>query len=161
MSEWTNFFVGELGAAAALAGLLFVAVSVNQARILSLDRMADRGLEALGTLFMVLIVTSLALVPGQPLRLLGLEVFAIATAVLAATLVLQRAYLSTLAPEHFRASLNTVRVSRTAVGLIALSGLTLLLSGSVAGLYVMAPGILLCFIAAGINSWVLMIEINR
>jgi hypothetical protein len=153
--------MGELGAAAALAGLLFVAVSVNQARILSLGRMADRGMEALGTLFMVLIVTSLALVPGQPLRLLGAEVFVIASAVLVATMALQRAYLSTLSSDYLHRSRNTVRASRTAVGLIALSGLTLLLSGSVAGLYVMAPGILLCFVAVGINSWVLMIEINR
>ena len=42
MPEWKDFFVGELAAAAALAGLLFVAISVNQARILQLGRMADR-----------------------------------------------------------------------------------------------------------------------
>ncbi len=66
VSEWTNFFLGELGAAAALAGLLFVSVSMNQARILALGRMADRGLEALIMLFLVLVVTSLPLVPMQP-----------------------------------------------------------------------------------------------
>jgi hypothetical protein len=35
-----QFFFGELGAAAALAGLLFVSISVNQERILELGRMA-------------------------------------------------------------------------------------------------------------------------
>jgi len=49
MGAWDTFFQGELGAAAALAGLLFVSVSVNQTKILELGRMADRGLEALNT----------------------------------------------------------------------------------------------------------------
>jgi hypothetical protein len=48
------FFQGELGAAAALAGLLFVSMSVNQTKILELGRMADRGLEALAILFVVI-----------------------------------------------------------------------------------------------------------
>ena len=56
MDGWANFFLGQLGASAALAGLLFVSVSVNQARILELGRMADRGLEALVTLFLVTVV---------------------------------------------------------------------------------------------------------
>ena len=47
MDAWSNFFVGELGAAAAFAGLLFVSVSVNLEKILQLGRLADRGLEAL------------------------------------------------------------------------------------------------------------------
>ena len=56
---WSTFFQGELGAAAALAGLLFVSMSVNQTKILELGRMADRGLEALAILFVVIIVSSL------------------------------------------------------------------------------------------------------
>jgi hypothetical protein len=47
VSEWNDFFLGELGAAAALAGLLFVSISVNQAKILELGRTADRGIEVL------------------------------------------------------------------------------------------------------------------
>ncbi len=64
MADWSNFFLGELGAASALAGLLFVAFSVNQARILSLGRTADRGLEALAMLLLAIIVASLPLIPG-------------------------------------------------------------------------------------------------
>ena len=40
MEAWSNFSLGELGAAAAFAGLLFVSISVNQERILGLGRMA-------------------------------------------------------------------------------------------------------------------------
>ena len=59
MDAWSNFFIGELGAAAAFAGLLFVSVSVNLAKILELGRLADRGLEALIMLFLTVVVASL------------------------------------------------------------------------------------------------------
>jgi hypothetical protein len=49
----------------------FDSISVNQERILELGRMADRGLEALTTLFLVIVVMSLNLIPEQPLHLLG------------------------------------------------------------------------------------------
>src|SRR5271154_3625772 len=100
MDAWSSFFLGELGAAAALAGLLFVSISVNQARILALGRTADRGLEALAMLFLVLVVTSLPLVPGQPPRLLGGEILAVATATLAALVPLEASYLRSIEEVH-------------------------------------------------------------
>ena len=102
LADWSNFFLGELGAAAALAGLLFVAVWVNQARILELGRMADRGLEALIILFMALIVASLALVPGQSIPLLGGEVFFVGAVTMVALIPLQLGYLRPLAPAYRR-----------------------------------------------------------
>src|SRR5271165_6555752 len=77
LQAWNNFFMGELGAAAALAGLLFVSISVNQARILSLGRMADRGLEAMVMLFLIIVVASLPLIPWQPARWLGGEILTV------------------------------------------------------------------------------------
>jgi hypothetical protein len=100
MHDWTDFFVGELTAAAALAGLLFVAISVNQARILELGRMADRGLESFVVLFLAIVVTSAALVPGQPLRLLGGEIFAASLAALVVVLRLQGLYMKHLDPVY-------------------------------------------------------------
>src|SRR5271170_2127817 len=102
MSDWSNFFLGELGAAAALAGLLFVAVSVNQARILQLGRMADRGLEALAMLFLTMVVASLPLIPNQPLRLLGTEILAASILTLVMIVSLERAYLRLTEPAHRR-----------------------------------------------------------
>src|SRR5580658_8750416 len=102
LESWSNFFLGELGASAALAGLLFVSVSVNQARILALGRTADRGIEALAMLFLVLVVTSLPLIPGQPLRLLGGEILAVALATLAALVPLQIGYVRSVDAVHHR-----------------------------------------------------------
>jgi hypothetical protein len=64
MSGWENFFISEVGAAAALAGLLFVGVSINLTRILSLPRLPNRALLALVILLAILVVSSLLLVPG-------------------------------------------------------------------------------------------------
>lgn len=161
MGDWSNFFLGELGAAAALAGLLFVAVSVNQARILALGRMADRGLEALAMLFLILVVASLPLIPGQPLRLLGVEILVLASVTLLALVPLQRAYMQSIGAEHRRRSQQMVRLNRIAVGVIALGGAVVLWRADLDGLYLLPVGMLLSFVAVGINAWVLLIEINR
>jgi hypothetical protein len=161
LGDWSNFFLGELGAAAALAGLLFVSVSVNQARILELGRMADRGLEALVMLLLVLVAASLPLVPGQPLRLLGAEILLVGALTLVALVPLQRAYLRLLDPAYRRATSLMVALNRLAVSLIALAGMVLLWRGDGSGIYLLPPGILLSFLAAGANAWVLLIEINR
>ena len=42
MEGWDNFFIAEVGASAALAGLIFVAVSLNLPKILSVGGLPDR-----------------------------------------------------------------------------------------------------------------------
>ena len=43
VQEWTDLFVATTGAAAALAGLVFVAVSINIERILKFEGLAERA----------------------------------------------------------------------------------------------------------------------
>ncbi len=66
MSEWESFFVAEAGASAALAGLVFVGVSINLDKVLRAPGLPGRAGEALVVLLAVLITSSLLLVPGQP-----------------------------------------------------------------------------------------------
>jgi modulator of FtsH protease len=161
MDAWTNFFLGELGAAAALAGLLFVSLSVNQARILEIGRMADRGLEALFMLFLIIADASLGLVPGQPPRFLGVE-FALAGAVLLALAIpAQRQYMAQTEPQYRAQSSRMVWMNRLAVGLTVVAGLVLAVRDDGTGLYLFVAGALLTFLAVGLNAWVLLIEINR
>ncbi|HEX4025820.1 MAG TPA: hypothetical protein VHX52_14125 [Steroidobacteraceae bacterium] len=61
---WDDFLVAEVGASAALAGLLFVAVSINLSSILKYPHLPTRAIEALTTLLCVLVICSWALVPG-------------------------------------------------------------------------------------------------
>lgn len=69
-----NFFLAAAGAAAALAGLVFVAVSINLGRIVASKYLADRASETLMLFMGVLILAILGLVPSQGRIALGGEV---------------------------------------------------------------------------------------
>ena len=72
-SEWSDLFVAAAGASAALAGLLFVAVSINVERILQYRGLPERALEALALLLGVLVISIIGLIPGQDHVALGIE----------------------------------------------------------------------------------------
>ena len=70
---WGNLFLAGAGASAALAGVLFVAMSINLERILQGAGLPGRAGEAIVLLVAVLVVSMLGLVPGQSPTVLGGE----------------------------------------------------------------------------------------
>src|ERR1700744_678563 len=89
MDAWSGFFIAQVGASAALAGLIFVAVSLSLARIIATPHLPQRAFQALIVLLEILIVSSLAIVP-QPRFFLGGEVLLIAGAVWALVIKFDR-----------------------------------------------------------------------
>ncbi len=84
-AAWAAFFTAVTGAAAALVGLLFVAVSINLDHILKSKTMLPaRAAETLAVLLFVVISSALALVP-QDVELLGAEILVIAVPLTAIT----------------------------------------------------------------------------
>ncbi|HUI64882.1 MAG TPA: hypothetical protein VL126_08565 [Bacteroidota bacterium] len=77
MNGWVNFFLAEVGASATLAGLLFVGVSINLSRILSLHALPGCARGSLLLLVTVLIASTLMLIPGQPPQTVGIEILAL------------------------------------------------------------------------------------
>jgi hypothetical protein len=77
-SAWQNFFVMTGGAAAALTGLLFVAMSLHAKTIMSNHFYRNRAIGTLTSLTSQLLLSGAVLLPGQPLWLLGAEVEAAA-----------------------------------------------------------------------------------
>src|SRR3954470_6448680 len=74
IEAWSDYGVAIVGAAAALAGLPFVAVSVNSAWFSSSDAHRGQAGQAL-VLFVVPLVTgTLLLIPGQTTTVLGIEI---------------------------------------------------------------------------------------
>ena len=161
MTDWSGFFQGELSAAAALAGLLFVAISVNRTRILELGRTADRAMEAFIMLFLIIVVASLSLIPNRPLRLLGGEFLALSTVTLCIMAYLQRSYMRNLDHPPYRRTKILAALNLLSIGLIAAAGLVILLTGDETGLYILPTAILMSFANVGANAWVLLIEISR
>ena len=69
-----SFFVGSMGASAALTGLLFVAVSINLEQILKFPNLPGRAAGSLAILVAALVVACWGLAPGQSLGALGTEI---------------------------------------------------------------------------------------
>jgi hypothetical protein len=156
MPNWSNFFVAEAGAAAALAGLLFVAVSINLVRILEFPHLPTRAAEALIALLSVLFVASFALIPGQSLRTFGIEIAATGMAVWTFQAV---ALTRTRTRTHPRVVLRVLM--NQVPPLPFLIGGALLIGGHPHGVYWLVPGVFLAFTAGTFGAWVLLIEIQR
>ena len=74
MNEWHDLFVATAGASAALTGLIFVGVSINLARILSIPKLPGRALLSLILLMTILIISIILLIPQQSITVTGIEV---------------------------------------------------------------------------------------
>ena len=84
-AAWTGFFSAEVGASAALAGLIFVAVSINLAQIVKQRQLVSRSAKALLSLMAVLFSSSLCLIPDLSRVILGYELTALGVAIWAGT----------------------------------------------------------------------------
>lgn len=158
--QWSPFFIAEVGAAAALAGMLFVALSINLAEIVKDPVLPGRALETVATLTGALLTASLMLLPEQDPPFLGIELVVVAAAVwlLVSSLevrrwrVIEAQYRSTLPAQVALGQLATVP---------AIVAGALLVSDQPAGYAVLAVGILMSFVTAIVNAWVLLVEILR
>ena len=173
-AEWHDFFVMVGGAAAALAGLLFVAISINITQILRFAALPVRASETLGALLAMLIVSAFALVPGQPRVLLAGELILVSAlqsvVIVRGGLSLRESSLAVSAssiqsadpdqlsrPEHH---LSAMLLTSAVAVLWAVAGVTLLL-GVGGGLYWIVPAFVVGFATAIANGWVLLVEILR
>jgi hypothetical protein len=160
VNGWVNFFFAEVGASAALAGLIFVGVSINLTKILSVPILPNLALQALIFLGTILVLSSLALVPDQSLTVIGLEVLGIAVTLwIISTVVDVRSWQKSAHEYHGRVFGNFV-LDQLVVLPYIIGGITVLAQG-VSGFYWLVPAILFSFIKAMINAWVLLVEINR
>ena len=155
---WHDFFIGTIGAAAALTGLLFVAISINLDQVLKYAGLPGRAAGTLGMLVSALIVSGFALAPGQSDRILGIEIAAVGTVA-----AVQAVWVSRV--KEGPTERWSWRVEHAAT--LLLPGIALIVGGvSVAlgatgGLYWVLGAILLAFVSAAVNAWVLLVEIKR
>jgi hypothetical protein len=160
LSAWANFFSAEVGASAALAGLVMVAISINLASILKHPNLPGRAFETLAMLMGVLLVASVGLVPDQPASTLGTEIFVIGVSVWFVCVIAQIRALGIPVPGKKWAPVLRVVLGQAATLSFIAAGVSLEICG-VSGIYWVVPGIIFCLIAGVLNSWVLLVEVIR
>jgi hypothetical protein len=160
LKVWTDFNVAMVGATAALAGLLIVAMSVNLKSIVTSVALTARVAAALSMLVVALAASALGLAPEQPIWAYGLEVLA-ATAV-GAFFELQAIREIHHQPIFSRTQRFTKSLAGTTPVVAYLVGSVLLIVGfGEAGLWFVAVGAILAIASAILHSWVVLVEVLR
>lgn len=157
---WFAAFAAIAGAAAALTGLLFVALSINLERVLKVEGLIGRAVEVLLLLGAVLIVSLLLLMPGQGATSAATEIVSVGVAA-----IVWLVWIHTHTPRHAlgisRANFAT-RVAGAQLGpVVMLVGGIGLWTQSLGGLYWVVPGLIAAIVAAIIGAWVMLVEILR
>jgi len=157
--DWTNFLIAETGAAAALAGLLFVAVSINLNKIIEYPGVAGRAAEGLVLLMGVVFIGTFGLAPNQSEKVLGCEIFAVGAVMWVTTVKLQTSQVTRRKHVWWWLA-SRITMAQFATLSFCIAGI-LLIVGHPDGMYWLIPACAFSFIASTISAWVLLIEILR
>jgi modulator of FtsH protease len=160
MEGWSDFFVASAGAAGALVGLAFVAISINLARIIELPGVAGRAAETIILLSGTLAASLVALMPHRSSHQLGLSLLATTAVTWLSTVLIQtRSFITKTYYKVGHATLRGILVqSATLPGMWASVALLGLVPGDMT---VFAMGVILSILVAMFNAWVLLVEIIR
>jgi len=160
MAGWEAFFTAQLTAAATLAGLLFVGVSLNLPKILSNPSLPGRALSGFYLLLANLILASLMLVPEQPPVAIGLEIFLVGLVLWGVVSGLDVGAIRRSAKEYRSYFVRHFFMFQMAVIPYLVAGVMVLV-GAHGGLYWLAAAMVISLFVASTEAWVLLVEINR
>jgi hypothetical protein len=142
------------GGAAALAGVLFVGLSLNLAEVLKYPGVPARAAVTLGPTIAILLTAIFVATPGQDLRVLAVEI---------AVIGIFGALVAGLYQREERSRARAMYLT-----LLPLVPAVLLIVGAVSlwlqrggGLYWVTASVTTGFVAASANAWVLLVEIKR
>jgi uncharacterized membrane protein len=160
IAEWNTLLAVEAGAAATLTGLVFVALSINLSKILTIPGLPGRGAESIMQFLEVFLISTVALIPRQPERIFAIEVLVIAVVSWGAQVTVQVRYLLVRTGHPWSWFLNRAVLSQFATIPFGVAGITMLLGGPGA-IYWLVPGFVFSFLAGIVSAWVLLVEILR
>jgi hypothetical protein len=159
-TDRSNFFVAELGASAAVTGSIVIAISVNFSRILAHAHLPGRAAEALISLAGALVLTSLGLVPNQPVALFEAGALLIGLVAFVAPLRLQLRFVQSDIDVSRSRKVARILMGAAASLPFAIGGVLLICDWS-SGLYWLAGGVIISLVAGIWGVWILLIEILR
>jgi len=155
---WSDFLVASAGASAALAGLVFIGISINLTRILAVPGLPARAGQTIMLLATALAVSLAVLGPVDSHITVGLEILGVGLAGWVGVMWIQR---------HTGADPSGRSSRRRAIVLLQIALLPFLVAGVTmlveagGGLYWMQVGLILSMLVGLGNGWVLLVEILR
>lgn len=159
LDQWSNYFVMVGGGAAALVGLIFVAMSISPGAIIRNATHRNRAINMLTGFTAVFMACGVALIGNQSIGALGVEwliLWFIATAVFI------RGYIRAIAAGMSSIGLNAPRLAGgTLCYLAEVLGAILLIFGHSAGLYIAAVATVVLFGFLISGAWLLIVGIHE
>lgn len=107
----------------------------------------------------ILVISSFMLMPGQSLTALGLEIAAVGVLLFFVGSGMEIYALRKVNLQNRRPFIGNLVLLE--IGILPFVGGVLLLFGIESGFYWIAAGVIVSFIKAVIDAWVLLVEINR
>jgi hypothetical protein len=157
--QWTDFFLMVGTGAAALTGLVFVAMSLNLKAIVKNPTHRYRAIGTLTGLAAVFMMCALVLMGGQDHQAVGVELLVVSSL---GGAVFVNGYIQALKSEG---SVPTLSLYRTVGGSICylaeIIGAIILISGSISGLYTAAIAMVANFYFMISGAWLLVVGVYR
>jgi hypothetical protein len=163
-ADWGDLFLCAGGAAAALAGLIFVGLSVNMSTLLELDKrrgqnfLTGRALEAFVALLSVLVVCIVALTPHIVRGVLAAVIVVIAAG--SAVSPVRAVRSANRAERHSPTLLQRLIFALVLTCCLLACGITLA-AGHGGGLFWLPAAFAVAIMVASVNAWVLLVEVLR
>jgi len=157
LEHWSDFFVMVGTGAAALAGLIFVAMSINHAVIIGNKTHKNRAINMLSGFTAIFMASSLALIGDQSMEALGVQWLVLW---FIATVIFIRGYMIAIRSGMSSIGLNAPRLAGGTICYLAeIVGSILLIMERSSGLYIAAVAIVILFAFLISGAWLLMIGI--
>ncbi|HEY7034164.1 MAG TPA: hypothetical protein VH482_22690 [Thermomicrobiales bacterium] len=160
MAEWHDFFVAEVGASAALVGLIAVGLSISLSELIRFPHLLLRAAGSLVLLLAVLVTSTMLLAPGQTVHTAGIElVLAGAVAWIVTTALGFRGLRSVPLP-YRENQWMAIGMRQVATIPVVVAGVAALARGA-GGLYWLVPGFVAAYVVALFDAWVILVEVHR
>ena len=145
-----------------MTGLIFIALSPNLKKILSITRshLPSRAVGSLTLLTNIVIVSNLCLVPEQPILYLGIEISSLALVIWLAVSKLDLTTYRTVEVPYKKMYLHSLFYLQLSILPFIIAGI-IFMFGSGVGFYILIPGIIFSLIKSLLDIWFLTVEINR
>jgi len=160
LEAWDTFAEISGSAAAALTGLLFVAVSIRIASIARSQELRNRAAQTLSLFGTVLIISVLIAIPGQPYRALGAELVVLAAITGTGLYILDQRAKGERSDQAIGPVLEAVTPTTVTSLLLLAAGIVLVL-GVHAGLYVLVGPVLVALVGGVASAWLFLTKITQ